>query len=320
MRKYHEQYANLTSLFYPEADAQNVQQARSLAELEEELHQRETTRHVISVARSILQIQTRDGKPLPSLHEQHTLASETIANFGAHLTPEQIQVFVEGRHPWHDLVHMVQDGGSLPDAEWTELNTSIESSLGLALAVAAARGRLEITNSIETEAEPDSPDHHPQHSFTDSSPASNRQTGIDAPTQPASIDTPNSEKEPEPATLHFPVKPSHSTPPDTVSSSAMADDSRVAQSDAEVALARTSPRSSAFVRALTKSTNERPLKPQLTVVAPEVPTEDKLPTPAVNEAKVPTALNDLHVHRSESVEVPTSLPGRRLLSIRVRRH
>jgi hypothetical protein len=145
LRKFHEQYEHVTSLFYVDTDVANAKRHLSLAEMEAELKHRETALYAISVARTVLRIHPRDGQSIPSLEEMYTQSSDIISTLGMNVSSDQLQLFTERRHVWNDLVRMIQDGGALPDAEWTTLNASIEVSLGRTLAVAAARGRLEIT-------------------------------------------------------------------------------------------------------------------------------------------------------------------------------
>lgn len=144
LRQYREQHANLTVQFFPTADAASPLCLRSLDELEQDLLRRESAQGALSVARSILQLKTRDGQSLASLDHIQAEARELIANHGLTLSPDQLRLFAEGHHPWDDLLRMIHDGVSLPDAEWTTLNASIESSLGRPLAIAVARGRLEV--------------------------------------------------------------------------------------------------------------------------------------------------------------------------------
>lgn len=153
LRKYREQHANLSAQLDPEANAASPQRPRSLNEIEQDLQLRESAQCALSVARSILQLKTRDGQSLASLDLMQSEARELIASHGDNLPSDQLQLFVDGQHPWHDLLRMIHQGDSLPDAEWTTLNASIESSLGRSVAIAVARGRLEINSSAQDDDE-----------------------------------------------------------------------------------------------------------------------------------------------------------------------
>ena len=152
LQGYREQFSHLTSLFYSDIDAGVSEGFKSLSEMESELEQRESARQATTVARSILLIVPRDRQPLPGLHELQTAASELVASLGMHVPREEIARFSESRHVWCDLLRMIGEGDLLPDAEWTRLNASIEASLGRSLAVAAARGRLELSQPVELPA------------------------------------------------------------------------------------------------------------------------------------------------------------------------
>ena len=154
LQKYREQNANLSALCDAEVDAATSRRSRSLDEIEQDLQLRESAECALSVARTILQLKTRDGQSLPSLDQVQSEAREVIASHGAALPSDQLQLFADGQHPWRELLRMIEQGHSLPDAEWTILNASIDSSLGQSLAIAVARGRLEIALSTHADVVP----------------------------------------------------------------------------------------------------------------------------------------------------------------------
>jgi len=153
LQGYREQFSHLTSLFDSEYGGRAPSGFQFLSDLESELEQRDTAKQATTVARSILQIIHRDRQSFPALDELQSAASELVASLGMKVPREEILRFTESRHVWCDLLRMISEGHSLPDAEWTRLNTSVEASLGRSLAVAAARGRLEFTKSVELAAQ-----------------------------------------------------------------------------------------------------------------------------------------------------------------------
>ncbi len=149
LRSYQEQFSSLSSLFYLESEPQNSGRRQSFTDMETELEYRDTARQATTIARSVLQITSRDQQPLPGLDELQTTAREMVATLGMRVPRSEIAQFAEGRHVWCDLLRMIREGDSLSDAEWTALNATIESSLGRSLAVAAARGRLRLPGPVE---------------------------------------------------------------------------------------------------------------------------------------------------------------------------
>ena len=144
LRRFREQVSSLTVLLNSGFDDQGTSQYWSLNQVDTELEYRETALQALAVARKMIQITPPDGQILTSLTSLQDTAREMIASRGWQQDREQIHALAEGRHPWCDLLQMIHIGTTLPDSEWTSLNTSIESALGHSLAVAAARGRLQL--------------------------------------------------------------------------------------------------------------------------------------------------------------------------------
>ncbi len=268
LRRYREDFANLTSLFYTGSETLHVPHVQSLAELERELNHREAAQGAIRVARTILQTVTRDRQPLASLDNLHTQASEMIATLGANLSPDQLQLFTEGRHPWCDLMRMIHDGGSLPDAEWTALNASIEISLGRSLAVAAARGRLEMAVTAESPAdstvtqvrvEPvtteELPDQTVASSIAGSPPTASQSETITF----ESVSTPDESPAVSPLRTTLEAAPTEST------ATAAMDLTTVTEKTSTPAPFPAHP----LRRGVLRTRTARPVKPNLTVVLPE---------------------------------------------------
>lgn len=155
LRGFRDQLGSLTSQFRAVFDEQGSFQFQSLNELETELDRRDLAKRATAIARKIVQIQSPEGQTPDGLGKLQSAATEMIASQGQHESGEQIRSLSEGTHPWCDLLHMIGEGGTLPDSEWTLLNTSIETAFGRALAVAAARGRLVLPPQVDPESVPE---------------------------------------------------------------------------------------------------------------------------------------------------------------------
>lgn len=116
--------------------------ASSLDDLDVELTRYEQSQHACLLARDILSISTRDGVAHPELEAVQAAACSVLASHGMELSSDQVEALRVGRHPWCDLLRMIQERDSLSDAEWSSLTRSIDAYLGSGLAVAATRGRL----------------------------------------------------------------------------------------------------------------------------------------------------------------------------------
>ncbi len=154
LRRFRDQVSSLTSLLNTDCPEHGSLPFQSLHEIDSVLANRERAIQALVVARTIIQISPSDGAIPVGLVELQSTAREMIASQGMHVPREEILSFTEGLHAWCDLLRMIRDSGTLPDAEWTALNTSIESSLGRALAVAAARGRLQLPPNLQGGAFP----------------------------------------------------------------------------------------------------------------------------------------------------------------------
>ena len=98
----------------------------------------------------ILLIQGIDEASQSAIAALHDEARQVAAAPTSFWTPEQIQSVQTGQHPWMTLVTLLEDGATLDDTAWTALNTRLESSLGRAVSVAAARGRLKFREAIKS--------------------------------------------------------------------------------------------------------------------------------------------------------------------------
>lgn len=142
LRSFREQISSLTSLLQAGLNEQAPPRYESLTEMAAELDYRDIAQRATAVARQLVLIECVEG-PLPAgLQETQDAAAEMIATQGLQAPREVIHSLAEGRHTWCDLLRMIHEGGTLPDSEWTLLNTSIETAFGRPLAVSAARGRL----------------------------------------------------------------------------------------------------------------------------------------------------------------------------------
>ncbi len=155
LRGFRDQLGSLTSQFRAVFDEQGPFQFQSLNELETELDRRDLAKRATAIARKIVQIQSPEGQTPDGLEKLQSAATEMIASQGLHESREQIRSFAAGTHAWCDLLRMIGEGGTLPDSEWTLLNTSIETAFGRTLAVAAARGRLVLPPHVDPESVPE---------------------------------------------------------------------------------------------------------------------------------------------------------------------
>ena len=154
LRSFREQLAHLTSQFQTGFEAQEPLQFQSLQEMASELDYRVTARRATAIARKIVRIQAPEGQLPAGLEQLQHAAAEVIASQGLSETRERIHALSAGTHPWCDLLRMIGEGGTLPDSEWTVINTSIETACGRPLAVAAARGRLAVPPVVDPEWAP----------------------------------------------------------------------------------------------------------------------------------------------------------------------
>lgn len=121
----------------------------SLEALEAELARREQAVHACQIARDVLSIAPRDGATIPELESIQSEACLVLAAHGAELSPEHVDTFKTGAHPWCHLLRLIREQDSLSDADWSSLSRSIEMNFGRALAIAATRGRLAIDRPVE---------------------------------------------------------------------------------------------------------------------------------------------------------------------------
>ncbi len=110
---------------------------------------REQAVHACQIARDVLSIAPRDGATITELESIQSDACLVLAAHGTELSPEQVDSFQTGTHPWCHLLRLIREQDSLSDADWSSLNRSIEMNLGRALAIAATRGRLAINRPVE---------------------------------------------------------------------------------------------------------------------------------------------------------------------------
>ena len=153
LRSFREQLSHLTSQFQTGVEPSSSPY-RSLAEMDSELAYRDVAKRAMAIARSMLQLRSSEGPAPAGLEELQTAATEMIASQGLHEPRERIRSLAEGSHPWCDLLRMIRSGATLPDSEWTVLNTSIEAAFGRPLAMTAARGRLVLQPLVELESAP----------------------------------------------------------------------------------------------------------------------------------------------------------------------
>ncbi len=151
LRSFREQISRLTSLLQEGLNEQAPPRYESLTELAAELDYRDIALQATAIARQIMLIQSPEGQHPAGLKEIQDAAAEMIATQGLDSPRELIHSLADGRHAWGDLLRMIREGHTLPDAEWTALNTSIETALGRPLAVSAARGRLVLPLLAELE-------------------------------------------------------------------------------------------------------------------------------------------------------------------------
>ncbi len=154
LQSFREQLTTLSAQLQTGFEEQEPLSCQSLNQIESELDYRQTAKRVTAIARKVVQIQSPEGQTPTGLVELQLAATEMIASQGLHVPREQIRALAEGTHPWCDLLHMIDQGGTLPDSAWTVLNTSIETHFGRPLAVAAARGRLALPPVSLPEPEP----------------------------------------------------------------------------------------------------------------------------------------------------------------------
>ena len=154
LRSFREQISSLTSLLKEGLDEQASPRYQSLNEMTAELDYRDIALRATAVARQVVRIQCPEGQHPAGLTEIQDSAAELIATQGLHASRELIHSLADGRHAWCDLLRMIREGDTLSDAEWTLLNTSIETAFGRPLAVSAARGRLVSSPLTEPEMSP----------------------------------------------------------------------------------------------------------------------------------------------------------------------
>ena len=142
LRSFREQISSLTSLLQEGLDERSPPRYESLTAMAAELDYRDIALRATAIARQLVLIQCSEGQPPAGLEEIQVAAAEMIATQGLRAPRELIHSLGNGRHAWCDLLRMIREGDTLSDAEWTLLNTSIETAHGRPLAVSAARGRL----------------------------------------------------------------------------------------------------------------------------------------------------------------------------------
>ncbi len=154
LRSFREQISSLTSLLHEGLDEQASPRYESLTAMAAELDYRDIATRATAVARQLVLVQCSEGQQPAGLKEIQDSAAELIATQGLDSPRELIHSLAEGRHAWCDLLRMIREGDTLPDSEWTLLNTSIETAFGRPLAVSAARGRLVSPPLAELELSP----------------------------------------------------------------------------------------------------------------------------------------------------------------------
>jgi len=87
--------------------------------------------------------------PLVDLHAKAGgLREQSLADSDQPVNPE-LETLAEGRHPYCDLLHLLEDHDDIDDDRWVQLNDSITQAFGKPLAIAMARKKLRMTERRE---------------------------------------------------------------------------------------------------------------------------------------------------------------------------
>jgi hypothetical protein len=83
--------------------------------------------------------------PLVDLHAKAgSLREQALADSDQPVNPE-LETLAEGRHPYCDLLHLMDHHDDIDDDRWVQLNDSITQAFGKPMAIATARKKLRIT-------------------------------------------------------------------------------------------------------------------------------------------------------------------------------
>src|SRR6266568_4372146 len=82
--------------------------------------------------------------PLVDLHAKAgSLREQALADSDQPVNPE-LETLAEGRHPYCDLLHLMDHHDDIDDDRWVQLNDSITQAFGKPMAIATARKKLRI--------------------------------------------------------------------------------------------------------------------------------------------------------------------------------
>ncbi|MGE3807569.1 MAG: hypothetical protein AB7K24_23135 [Gemmataceae bacterium] len=136
----------------------NVKEAHARRERIEK--QRKVIAKAGSVLETVLKIAHRESSsfvPLQECHERARKLRESGSGDPEQLDLSDFEKLADGKHPFCDLIHLVEHRDDIDDQQWDELAQSVTNTFGKALATASVRGKLFIeggNNNSKVEAAP----------------------------------------------------------------------------------------------------------------------------------------------------------------------
>lgn len=109
----------------------------------------------LAVLERVQHMRHRDHAPFPPLEQCRVLAGglrDALSSLESPTTHAELGPLAEGRHPLAYLVEFAEDQSGLDDARWEFLHDALSQAFGRPLAVAAARGKLWVSNDIGSPA------------------------------------------------------------------------------------------------------------------------------------------------------------------------